>query len=231
MSNEAPGFGSGILRGLKKILFTQDESAEPQTPAPAPESATAPPSSQPAAPPAIPSFAPPADGSKEVKLRVYQLLESMNRPGVDFFEVWNAATEMGGTSPANIKAAYTSLKFADKTLSKAKLLETGAFYKTNLQKTIEAESSKREAEKAALSREKEQVAGSLSAEIKNIEQQLHTLQEKLQTKQNELATINEKYEPRIAAIDGRISSGRQTVAEVLGEMQQVINTIEQEISG
>ena len=229
MSETTSGFGSGILRGLKKILFTETDMAAPQNNTPAPE--VAPANTAPVTPPPAPAtFALPADADKEMKLKVYQLLESMNRPGVDFFEVWNAATEMGGASPSNIKAAFTSLKFADKTLSKAKLLETGDFYKTALQKTIDGETQKRQEEKTALNREKEQMASSLSAEIKSIEQQLQTLQEKLSTKQNDRNTINDKYEPRIAAIDTRIQTGRQTVAEVLTEMQQVMSTIQQEIS-
>jgi hypothetical protein len=33
----------------------------------------------------------------------------MNKPGVDFFEVWNAAVEMGGANANNLKSAFTSL--------------------------------------------------------------------------------------------------------------------------
>ncbi len=228
MSDTTSGFGSGILRGLKKILFTGDEAAPPQNPNPAQPPANPPP--QPVPTTSTPSSTPSIDGDKEMKLKVYQLLESMNRPGIDFFEVWNAASEMGGASPSNIKAAFTSLKFADKTLNKAKLLETGDFYKTTLQKTIDGETQKRQDEKAALNKEKEQMASSLSAEIKSIEQQIQTLQEKLTAKQNDRNTINDKYEPRISAIDTRIQTGRQSVAEVLSEMQQVIDTIQKEIS-
>lgn len=230
MSETPSGFGSGILKGLKKILFTGDEAASPPQPVQEQKPATPGPPQPPVSAPVAPSFSPPADADKEMKLKIYQLLESMNRPGVDFFEVWNAASEMGGASPSNIKAAFTSLKFADKTLSKAKLLETGDFYKTTLQKTIDAETQKRQDEKAALNKEKEQMASSLSTEIKSIEQQIQTLQEKLSTKQNDRNTISEKYEPRIATIDTRIQTGRQSVAEVLTEMQQVIDTIQKEIS-
>lgn len=232
MSETSSGFGSGILRGLKKILFT-DEHTDPQNNAPAPQAPPANNQQPPAPPPRVETpettWTVPNDGNKEMKLKVYQLLESMNRPGVDFFEVWNAASEMGGATPSNIKAAFTSLKFADKTLNKAKLLETGEFYKTNLQKTIDTETQKRQEEKAGLNKEKEQLASSLSAEIQSIEQQIHTLQEKLVNKQNERNTINEKYEPRILAIDGRINTGRQSVSEIINEMQQVLNTIQQEI--
>jgi phage host-nuclease inhibitor protein Gam len=233
MSETSSGFGSGILKGLKRILFTEEASAAPQNTAPAaaPAPAANPqPAPAAAAAPPVTNWHVPDDANKEMKLKIYQLLESMNRPGVDFFEVWNAATEMGGATPSNIKAAFTSLKFADKTLSKAKLLETAEFYKTNLQKTIDVESQKRLDEKNALNKEMEQMANSLSAEIKSIEQQIQTLQEKLSTKQNDRATINEKYEPKIAAIDSRINTGRQSVNEIIGEMQQVIDTIQKEIN-
>jgi hypothetical protein len=166
----------------------------------------------------------------DVKLRVYQLLENMNKPGVDFFEVWNAAVEMGGPSSANIKSAFTSLKFADKSLTKAKLQETAAAYMAGLKTVIETESQKRLEEKARLDKEKEQVKSSLVAEISALEQQIAVLQERLSIKKKELDTINDKYDPKIAEIDKKINTGKQSVNSVLTEMQQVLDIINKELN-
>ena len=165
-----------------------------------------------------------------MKLRVYQLLENMNKPGVDFFEVWNAAVEMGGANISNIKSAYTSLKFADKSLSKAKLLESGASYMSGLKSVIETESHKRLEEKSRLEKEKEQVKSGLVAEISSLEQQIASLQERLAAKKTERETIEEKYEPKITEIDAKITAGRQSVSIVMNEMQQVLDIINKELN-
>lgn len=231
MSDSNNGFGSGILKGLKRILFTDETGGVPK----AAEAAPVQPGNAPAqAAPEIksmPTSWPTTDESnKESKLKVYQLLENMNKQGIDFFEVWNAATEMGGNSAANVKAAYTSLRFADKSLDKAKLLETGAYYMTNLQNVLKTETQKRLDEKSRIDKEKEQVAGSLATEITSLEQQITSLQEKLAAKKQERDTINDKYEPRIADINNRINAGQQSVNNVLSEMQQVMDTIQKEIN-
>lgn len=166
----------------------------------------------------------------DVKLRVYQLLENMNKPGVDFFEVWNAAVEMGGPNSANIKSAFTSLKFADKSLTKAKLQETASAYMTGLKAVIETESQKRLEEKNRLDKEREQVKSSLVAEISALEQQIAVLQERLAIKKTELDTINDKYDPKISEIDKKINTGKQSVNSVLTEMQQVLDIINKDLN-
>lgn len=228
MSDNSEGFGSGILRGLKKVLFTsgtEDEQTVPSTDAVPVKS----PVNEPIRPVDAEQFA--GDpGGRDMKLRVYQLLENMNKPGVDFFEVWNAAVEMGGANISNIKSAYTSLKFADKSLSKTKLLETGAAYMSGLKSVIETESHKRLEEKARLEKEKEQVRSGLVAEISSLEQQIAGLQERLAAKKAERETIEEKYEPKIKEIDFKINAGRQSVSIVMNEMQQVLDIINKELN-
>ena len=228
MTDNNDGFGNGILRGLKKVLFTSSPDDDPVVPPPAnmPVNQTRPETMMPK----------PAETfsetsvNKDVKLRIYQLLENMNKPGVDFFEVWNAAVEMGGPTSSYIKSAYTSLKFADKSLTKTKLLETGAAYIAGLKSVIESESQKRLEEKARLDKEREQVKTSLSAEINALEQQIASMQARLTEKKSERDTVNEKYDPKIAEIDTKINSGRQSVNSVLNEMQQVLDIINKELN-
>jgi hypothetical protein len=228
MSDNNDRFGSDILKGLKRVLFTSSadnekavsSDAETHVPRQNPE---------PSKPQVTESYQE-EPGMKDVKLRVYQLLENMNKPGVDFFEVWNAAVEMGGPSSANIKSAFTSLKFADKSLTKAKLQETAAAYMTGLKTVIEAESQKRLEEKARLDKEREQVKSSLVAEINTIEQQIADLQERLSAKKSERDTVNDKYDPKIAEIDQKINTGKKSVNSVLTEMQQVLDIINKELN-
>ncbi|MEO6733041.1 MAG: hypothetical protein ABIN01_17590 [Ferruginibacter sp.] len=227
MSNNKEGIGEGILKGLKKILFTDSGREEPM------------PTIAPAAAPAATittddRLTVPTDASgnnvKEMKLRVYQLLESINKPGCDFFEVWNASVEMGGANSGNIKAAYTSLKYADKTLTKDKLLETGDFYISSLTKVLDAETIKRQEEKDKLLVQKDQEKTSLTTEINELEKQIAALQKKLAEKKTQNEGINQKYQPQLEAIDAKISNGHQSVNSVINEMQQVVAIIQKEIN-
>jgi chorismate synthase len=224
MSDQKSGFGGGILKGLKNLLFKEDPASEL---APAQPAETAKAIEMPVN---IPQMIQPAADNRDMKLKVYQLLESMNRPGCDFFEVWNAAGEMGGVNTTNIKAAYTSLRFADSTLNKAKLTETGIYYRDGLKKVFQDETQKREDEKSKLYREEEQAKASLDNEIASLENQVASLKQQLENKKNERSTIGEKYRPVISEIDTKIALGRDTVNNVLGEIQQVLDIIQKDIN-
>jgi len=227
MSESTENFGSGILKGLKKVLFNSDTTAD------SPE------------PPTVPvvkieKSAPEKmikenkvsgdDGYKDMKLKVYQLLENLNKPGIDFFEVWNAAVEMGGANSTNIKSAFTSLKYADKSLDKTRLLESGQAYINGLNSVIETEAKKRMEEKSRLDKEMENMKSSLDSEIVSLEQQITSIQQRLTEKKSERANIHANYEPKIAEIDIKINAGRQSVNSVLSEMQQVIEIIKKDLN-
>ncbi|WP_336514225.1 hypothetical protein [Pollutibacter soli] len=223
MQENKPGIGEGILRGLKKIIFTGNEapSASPEKPvnvAPVQEQPKIAVNNETAAP------------SSDMKLRVYQLLEKMNRPGCDFFEVWNASVEMGGVNSNNIKAAYTSLRFADPTLNRAKLEESGNFYMTELRKILDAETAKRQEEKAKLEKDKEQFKSNLTIEINRLEQEIASLKEKLEAKKLERQNIDENFQPRLSNIEDKIREGGASVNIVLAEMQEVRQIIQQVIN-
>jgi flagellar biosynthesis chaperone FliJ len=233
MSDEKGGFGSGILKGLKKMLFTDEPTAEtptdkPQAPQPVPAPTVAPVPPTPVAHNA-PTAAAPSD-VKDMKLKVYQLLESMNQPGCDFFEVWNAATEMGGANAVNIKAAFTSLRFADSTLSKDKLLQTGAFYKTSLTNVLDTETRKRDEEKQQLQRQEDQAKTNLDNSIQQLEQQIASLQQQLAAQKTERDNIHSKYQPAITELDAKIAAGQQSVSSVIAEMEQVLQIIQKELN-
>jgi hypothetical protein len=240
MGESNQGFGNGILKGLKRVLFTTAPDENPNTTYPAdPSSQTAhkPPLPSPKVadnPAAITPFpvAPSemGSGAKDMKLKVYQLLEQINKPGVDFFEVWNAAVEMGGANANNLKSAFTSLRFADKSLSKSRLIESGNGYVKDLQSVFETESKKRQQEKASIAAEKEQVRTGLTSEIEGIQMQITELQKKMDIQQQKLLSLDENYNPRLHAIEQKINNGRDAVQSVLAEMQQVLQIINKEIN-
>jgi hypothetical protein len=228
MSNQIKGFGNGILDGLKKVLFS-DQIESPEKPERLQESQkqSTQPFSQIDFSPSSPSA---PEDIRDMKLRVYQLLENMNKPGVDFFEVWNAAVEMGGVNSSHIKSAYTSLRFADKSLDKSRLLGTGKSYIDGLNSVFETELLKRKAEKESYLQKKAQTKSNLEADIQHLNVQISQLQQQLIDKKAELQQIDTREDPQMAAIDQKITHGKQAVDLVLAEMNQVMNIIEKDIN-
>jgi hypothetical protein len=234
MDDHERGIGKGFLQGLKKVLFTPEISpgdARPGTQTPAGKPAGAEKTGSPdtierhtaenSADPAV---------SQDMKDRVYDLLDKLNQEGVDFIEVWNAAQEMGGVNAANIRAAYTSLRFADRKLSKQSLLQSGRDYVQALQRVIETESAKRLQEKSALEKEREDTRARLDTGIRGIEADIRSLQEKLSALTDQRQRIDDTFSPRIREIEEKIDAGRKAVDAVMQEMQAVIEIMERDIN-
>ncbi|MGE8301595.1 MAG: hypothetical protein ACN6OW_18585 [Sphingobacterium paramultivorum] len=247
MSNDDTKRGSSILNSLKKLIFEDDQPQQtppvqaPPTPSTnaAPERLHVPPAySSPTAqaptgktPPPIPITA--NDGTtdlKEMKLKVYAILEKLNEQGVDFFEVWNAAAAMGKVEENTLKAAYTSLKFVDSSLNKDKLVATGTNYANKLKETIAKESEQKQAEKKKTEQDRTMEIANLNTEIKTITENIAKLQDDLQKKQVALEQINEKYEPRIKDIEQKINIGNAAVDEVVTEINTALQMINQSIT-
>ena len=234
MDDHERGIGKGFLQGLKKVLFTPEISNAGTGPG-----STTPAGTQAAtgktgtsAPiehhPAIND----ADTlvTQDMKARVYELLDKLNQEGVDFFEVWNAAQEMGGANATNIRAAYTSLRFADRKLSKQSLLQSGWDYVQALQRVIETESAKRLQEKSTLEKEREDTRARLDTDISGIEAEIRALQEKLSALNDQRQRIDDTFSPRIREIENKIDAGRQAVDAVMREMRAVIDIMERDIN-
>jgi len=167
---------------------------------------------------------------KQMKVKVLGILERMNEPGLDFFEVWNAAAEMGSIDATTIKAAFTSLKYVEKDLNKQKLLATGRNYATELKKVIDQESSQKQQQKQTIENNLVDEKDSLVSEIKSIEQNIADLKTKLQAKEQDLKSINAKYAPQLKDIDQKIALGNAAVNEVIMDIEKALSIIETNIN-
>ncbi|GEM64669.1 hypothetical protein SF1_26510 [Sphingobacterium faecium NBRC 15299] len=247
MTDQENNKSSSILNSLKKLIFTdhQETSSEERSPSPIKQQNPTPPTitkeytnasernpiSNNQLPPAIPITA--NDGStdiKQMKLKVLGILERLNEQGLDFFEVWNAAAAMGKVDENTIKAAYTSLKYVDNTLTKEKLKTTGTNYANKLKETIAKETQQKEAEKQKTEQDREFEKTTLNNEIKTLTDSISKLQDDLQKKQVALAQINTKYEPKLKEIEQKISIGNAAVNEVVTDIQTTLAIIDRSIS-
>ncbi|MCW3465885.1 hypothetical protein [Chitinophaga nivalis] len=235
MNEEKEKKSSGILSSLKKLIF--EDAPEPEAVTPNPSVAPVIPANKataPATPPPLPvqpanTVEAPVSDVKQMKLKVLEMLEKLNEPGIDFFEVWNAAAEMGNVDASTLKAAFTSLKYVDKSLNKEKLTSSAQRYVAALQKVIDRETSQKQQQQQTLQQNLVQEKASLSGEIAQLEKQLETLREQLRKKETDLKEINSKYEPQLREIDSKIAIGNSAVAEVVKDIQHALQLIESSI--
>ena len=236
MSEEPANNSFGILKSLKKLIFedspepyvpeTKETSGQPAVETKTGENVTKNPQTNLTQ---NTSNLPPAD-VKQMKIKVLEILERINEPGLDFFEVWNAAAEMGSVNAGSIKAAFTSLKYVDKTLDKDKLVRTGQNYAVELQKVIDKETSQKQLQKDSIEQNQVAEKASLTAEIQRIEQNIDELRETLSSRQKELKEINSKYEPQLQDIDAKITIGNTAVAEIKTDIKNALNIIQTNIN-
>lgn len=218
--------GKGFLQGIKKILFNDATPASNQSPQPATTHQAQATQTSPAATTTYDGGAVKA----EIQRKILQLLDARNKQGIDFLEVWRAAQDMGGVSAVNIRAAFTSLRHADPTITREKLVQTAKAYVTELETAFAQESAKREAEKQAILTQKEQTARNLQGTIQHLEQQIATLQQTLDEKKKAWQEIQQDADPGLHQLEAKIRYGREAMDTVIADINQVVAIIQQELN-
>jgi hypothetical protein len=218
----------GLFGGLKKLLFKEDFSSLPSEGGAGAQASSAPPPAD-----SGPSFgadnAPSQSNTDSMKAKAYQLLESINQPGVDFLEVWNATEEAGGINPQTVKTTFNALKYADKTLTREKLLSTGDYYCAQLQKAIDSDLQRKADQRQQLDQQKAAERRELSNGIAAIEKEISALQQNLVEKQRQLAALDANYEPKLRGLDEKMQAGRATIDAMIREMQSLIAIAQKEL--
>ncbi|HEX7756880.1 MAG TPA: hypothetical protein VF421_16125 [Niabella sp.] len=232
--DKKPKAASGILGSLKKLIFEEDRNTIPvDTPASQPEQQSPLPDTviqSTAAPADSPGTEEPTANTGEMKIRVLDLLEKLNEDGIDFFEVWNAAAAMGTIDATTIKAAFTSLRYVDKSLTKEKLLTTGNNYAVKIKEVIDQDVAQKQKQKTTLQANRVSEKQALQKEVSTLETQIKELQTKLTDQQKKLGTIDSSYDAQLNAIDLKITIGRAAVTEVVTDINHALSIIEKNIN-
>lgn len=232
-----PGKSSfGILRNIKRLIFEDEHVAPTGAPAPAPVIPVKTPESV-AVTPVVPVYVQPvhsetAQGNdlKEMKGKVLDLLEKLNEDGIDFFEVWNAAADMGTIDATSIKAAFTSLKYVDKSLTKEKLLNSGRNYAARIKEVIAQDVVQKENQKQGIQNNLVREKQSLEKEIGDLKAKIADLQQQLSAKEQSYKTLDGSYDSQLTDIDQKIRTGKAAVTEVVGDIEKALSIIEQNIN-
>lgn len=228
MSDEKKTGFSGIFSGLKKMVFTEDyldsantDKENKQTAAPASSKTSAPVANN-------GGIITTNIASDDMVQKIYSLFETMNKPGIDFFELWNAAEAMGGVTVNNLQNAFTTLKVLG--LDKDTVLNTGEAYCTELQNRLNADIQKKKDEKdniaLALQNEKKQ----LERDKQDFENKIQLLSSQLTETTTKLNQLDSKYSPQIQGIETKIQSGVNALNVVVSEIKSVLITVKSNIN-
>lgn len=162
--------------------------------------------------------------------KVHALVDSMNKPGIDFLELWDAAEAMGAVNAVNISNAYTALKIASgNTLNKNIILQTGQAYCQELSQALANDVQQKRAEKERLESNYANQLKNANAEVDQLTSQLNEIQKLLNEKKKVLEQLNKGVQPEIQDIDFKIAAGQNAVNTVIAEMQQVLSLAQSNI--
>ncbi|OJV55289.1 MAG: hypothetical protein BGO31_20345 [Bacteroidetes bacterium 43-16] len=226
----------GILGGLKRLIF--NDAPGPVSPKPEEVAKTVTPVREEQPAPPAPAPAPVSNftessheqssiDEQELIQKIYQLFESINKPGVDFFELWNAAEKMGGPTPVNIQNAYTTLSILG--LSKEMAMKTGREYLQEIDQKIKADVQSKQQEKDHLVLQLQQEKASLQSKESELEKQILNLQKALQDTKAQLTQVDSKYTKPIFILDDKMRVGLSALAIVNKEINAVLNTVEHSV--
>lgn len=226
----------GILGGLKRLIFNDTPGNIPAGPEEVKLTVSQQQEAAPvkAAPDPAPvnTFTATDSGSsnideQELIQKIYQLFESINKPGVDFFELWNAAEKMGGPTPVNIQNAFTTLSILG--LSKEMALKTGREYLQEIDQKIKADVQSKQQEKDHLVLQLQQEKASLQSKEAELEKQILNLQKALQDTKAQLTQVDSKYTKPIFVLDDKMRVGLSALTIVNKEIAAVLNTVEHSV--
>ena len=224
-NDDQPKGTGGFFGGLKKLVFNEEALAAMENKNPT--TTTVPQQNTTSVQPGINNMMPNVQADRSIEDKLMAMLQQINQPGCDFFEVMNAVGNMpGGVTPQNIQSAVIALQVADSTLNKSKILSTGEGYISALTEAMEQDAQKKANEKIGLQNQKSHESSSLQGEIDNLDDQIKQLQAQLELKRNQLTNINSKYDPQIVGIDTRVQQGNMALQTIVQKMQSVLQIVQ-----
>jgi hypothetical protein len=233
MSNENSVFG-GIFSKLGKIVFTDEynnANASPENVASNPPSTSIQPTTS-SPTPSVPNNYTTTSGtvSQDMLAKVHSLVESINKPGIDFFELWNAAEAMGGINDTTVSNAFVALKIASgNALTKAVVISTGESYCAELRSALDSDVQQKSKTKQQIIDAKNNSSKNLSAEIADLNSRIIDMQNLLKEKNQKLQNIDADFDPKLKEIEDKINNGNAAVDAVIKEMRNVITIANQSI--
>lgn len=162
----------------------------------------------------------------EKTLELYQQgFDSLNQPGYDFYEYYQAVVSAGIDNPQIYQMAFTMASAMDKTISKDKLIQQSDFYITEITKVHTNYVEKGNTKKEELIQQKTHENQSLVGELDLMKQQLEALKTQIADREHKLQAIDGKYGPKLQEIEGKLAANDLAKEKVVKSIEQVKNGI------
>jgi hypothetical protein len=171
----------------------------------------------------------------ELRNRFKKIIEDKNQPGFDFYE-FSVMLLRSSSSPSGeqFKTAFEGAKMMNQGCDKSFLLSSAEFYKKELQVAYESTVQTGEQKKNTIGSEKAAEQKQLSIDLTNIDQQLVKLRSEIQAleqkrteKDGALRSIDNKYNDKLAEIEGKIIATATAKDGVLTDILLIENGIKQ----
>lgn len=167
----------------------------------------------------------PAD-QKAIMDKIYELLQKINKPGIDFLELWNAAEAMGGVNQTNLQNAFKALQIGSgNTLSIPGLVDSGMFYKTELEMQVNESIKKQNEQKEELKNKQGTEKNELLSSKSILEKEISDLTVKLNLVNKDLSEIDEKYVSKINQLEQKVALGKSQLEKVINTMLGIIDLV------
>ena len=135
----------------------------------------------------------PNNYSEEIMGVYIKGFESLNQPGVEFYEFYKAVEAVDINNTQAYKMALAMLKNSDSSFNKEKALSSSQHYIDNILVAHKEFLTNGVTKKDKLNQEKSNEASSLNTEIASLETQLEALNQQLGQKKIQLSSIDAKY--------------------------------------
>lgn len=162
----------------------------------------------------------------ESVMKLYETgFQSLNRPGIEFFEFYDAVMEAGVNDPNAYKMALKILSKSERGMTKDSLISQSQYYIDELTKVHAKYNAEGVKKKETLTSEKYAEGQRLNNDISLLRDQIQSLKNQQAAKEMQLAQIDNKYSPQINDLDCKIMANNEAKNVILASINTVVNGI------
>lgn len=150
---------------------------------------------------------------------------SLNQPGTEFYEFFEAVVETGINDPKSYQMALKILSKSEKTMTKDTLVLQSQFYINELVKVHSKYNAEGLKKKGELLAGKDAEGEKLKGEIQIMREQIQSMKNQLSGKEVQLSQIDNRYLPKISEFDCKIMANDEAKNRITSTINNVVNGI------
>lgn len=153
----------------------------------------------------------------------------LNKPGIEFFEFFQAVLEAGMDKGDAYKMALKMLSTMEKSMTKDSLIAQSQYYIEELLKVHASFNDAGNKMKNQVLTEKNTEGTKLSSDIQLLKEQLESIKSEISRKEQLLAEIDDRYGSKLNDLDCKIMANDEAKNRISGSINGVVNGIKQNL--